>query len=201
MQAGAADTVTLRNLSLNGIGSGINGVRFLGGQVLNLENCTISNFTTNGIDIEPSSGGQIFVVNTVSRGNGGSGLAVQAGSNAFVSIDHSRFESNGFGIFAGNFSRVTAKDSIASGNSAVGFISAPTAGTAELNLVNSIAANNAGAGVQAGNGTTPATTRVSGVAVHDNGYGFAVGANGTIVSFGNNYSSDPGSPTSNISPR
>lgn len=93
------------------------------------------------------------------------------------------------------------KDSVASGNSGVGFISAPTAGTAELNLVNSVAANNVGAGVQAGNGTTQATTRVSGVAVYDNGYGFAVGANGTILSFGNNYSSDPGSPNSNLSPR
>src|SRR6202049_3362785 len=43
VSAPATDVVTLRNLSINGIGGGINGIRFLGGKALHIENCSISN--------------------------------------------------------------------------------------------------------------------------------------------------------------
>jgi hypothetical protein len=45
VQAGASDVVTLRNLSINGIGSGTNGVRFVSGKALNIEHCAIASFT------------------------------------------------------------------------------------------------------------------------------------------------------------
>src|SRR5882672_2231991 len=49
ISAGAADTITLRNLRINGIGSGINGVQYLAGAALIVENCDIFGFTANGI--------------------------------------------------------------------------------------------------------------------------------------------------------
>ena len=68
--------VTIRNISINGIGSGVNGVRFVSGKALHIEHCTIASFTNHGIDIEPSAGGgQAFVQDTVSRDNGGSGIS------------------------------------------------------------------------------------------------------------------------------
>src|SRR5437588_2098084 len=47
IQAGSADHVILRNLRINGIGSGINGVRFLAGSRLRLENDVIFGFVSN----------------------------------------------------------------------------------------------------------------------------------------------------------
>src|SRR5579884_4434041 len=39
VQAGPSDVVILRNLRINGIGSGINGIRFLAGKTLTVDNC------------------------------------------------------------------------------------------------------------------------------------------------------------------
>src|SRR5215471_15965496 len=49
--APATDVVILRNLRINGIGTGINGIRFLSGKALNVENDYIFGFTTNALDI------------------------------------------------------------------------------------------------------------------------------------------------------
>src|SRR5258707_1834948 len=51
VQAGPSDVVILRNLRINGIGTGINGIRFLSVKDLNVENCYIFGFSTNGIDV------------------------------------------------------------------------------------------------------------------------------------------------------
>src|SRR5690349_21912455 len=51
VQAGPSDVVILRNLRINGIGTGINGIRFLSGKDLNVEDCNIFGFTTNGLDV------------------------------------------------------------------------------------------------------------------------------------------------------
>src|ERR1700741_1565258 len=51
VQAGPSDVVILRNLRINGIGTGINGIPFLSGKDLNVENCYVFGFTTNGLDI------------------------------------------------------------------------------------------------------------------------------------------------------
>src|SRR5262245_61927828 len=51
VNATANDVVTLRSLSINGFCNGINGVRFLAGKHLKIENCTIYGFATHGIDM------------------------------------------------------------------------------------------------------------------------------------------------------
>jgi hypothetical protein len=202
VQAGAGDVVTLRNLRINGIRSGanggINGIRWISGAALHIENCFIFGFTNNGIDIA-TSGGQVIVEGTTVTNNGQSGLSVQSTATTFVAIDRSHFDQNTFGVLAGNFSQVTVSESTASGNAQVGFIAATTAGTAELNVASSTAANNPGAGVQAGNS---ATARVTSVALNGNGAGFVTAGTGVIKSFGNNYNSGGGTPTApNLTPQ
>jgi hypothetical protein len=51
VNAGAADIVILRNLSINGAGTtlGLNGVNFLSGLRLIVENCTMENFSQSAI--------------------------------------------------------------------------------------------------------------------------------------------------------
>jgi hypothetical protein len=201
VQAGPSDVVILRNLRINGIGTGINGIRFLTGKALMVENCNIFGFTTNGIDIA-SAGGKVFVSGTSSNNNGGAGISVQSAVTTQVSITHSQFQLNTQGVWAGNFSQVTANDVLASGNSQVGFLAANSAGAAELNITNSTAANNV-VGIQAGGGTNSGTVRISLVTLHDNGVGLAVGVNGAnIKSFGNNFNSGSGTPTApNLTPQ
>lgn len=199
--AGATDTVIIRNLRVNGIGTGINGIRFISGKALIVENCNIFGFTTNGIDIE-LAGGKVFVSGTSSNNNGGAGIFVQSTATTQVSINHSEFDLNAQGVFAGNFSQVVANDVTASGNSQVGFLAANSAGAAELDITNSMAANNV-VGIQAGGGPNSGTVRVALTSIHGNGNGFAVGVNGSqIKSFGNNFNSNGGVPTApNLPPQ
>src|SRR5262244_1497051 len=76
VQAGSSDVVILRNLRINGISSGFNGVRFLSGKDLNVENCFIFGFTQNGIDIALNQNTQAsaHIINTVLKNNGGVGI-------------------------------------------------------------------------------------------------------------------------------
>src|SRR5215470_15285876 len=55
INAGATDTVTLRNIAIDGIAGapspGLNGVRLLAGAALHIEHCTIFGFSQIGIDV------------------------------------------------------------------------------------------------------------------------------------------------------
>ncbi len=190
----STDVVTLRNLRINGIGSGLNGIQFNSGKALLVQNCQIFGFTQNGINIA-SAGGQVFVEGTTSSNNTRNGILVNATATTFVSISHSQFDFNDQGVWAESFSQVTATDVIAAGNIEGGFVAAAVSGTAELNLIRSTAANNA-SGVQAGaGGTIGGTVRVADVAVYGNGTGFLLSTGGVIKSFGNNYNTSGGAPT------
>src|SRR5437868_13403736 len=74
VQANAqTDVVILRNLRINGIGSGLNGIRFLSGKDLNVENCYIFGFTQNGVDIalNQAFAASAHIINTIIKNNGG----------------------------------------------------------------------------------------------------------------------------------
>jgi len=201
VQAGPSDVVILRNLRINGISSGLNGIRFLTGKSLAIENCDIFGFTGNGIDIA-TAGGKVFIDNTTVINNGGNGVNVLSVATTFVSIENSRFELNTFGVNASNFSQVVVRHSVANGNSSVGFLGSAAAGSAELDIFDSIAGNNTFTGVQAGGGGATSTVRISNVAVFGNPNGFVVGSGGSLKSFGNNFNSGGGVPTApNLTPQ
>jgi hypothetical protein len=193
VQAGPTDQVILRNLRINGIGTGINGIRWLAGKSLTVENCDIFGFTTNGIDIA-TAGGKVLVLNTVSSNNGGNGLSVISTNTTFVDIRNSTFAFNTNGVLAGSFSIVTATGSDASSNSQAGWVASAGSGTAVLTVASSTAANN-NVGVQAGGAGAPSTTNASNVAMAGNNAGFLIGVGGTIKSFGNNTNLNGGTPT------
>lgn len=201
VQAGPSDNVILRNLRINGIGTGINGIRFLSGKSLSVENCDIFGFTTHGIDIA-SAGGKVFIDNTTSYGNGGNGVNVSSVSLTFVSIENSRFELNTFGVNASNFSQVVVRHSVANGNSSVGFLGSAAVGTASMDIYDSMAGNNGSTGIQAGGGGAVSTVRITNVASFGNPNGVLVGAGGTLKSFGNNFNTTTGTPTApNLTPQ
>ena len=214
VSAGAADNIVIRNLSINGvngtISGGLNGIRFLSGKSLRIENCSISGFTQRGIDISPNvTAGNpptVSVINTTSNDNSDSGIRSSGSQRALVSIVNSRFNNNGiYGVFAGDYSRFSVNGSDASGNGTAGFIALANAGDVVMNISNSTATNNsvstnaAGTGIQAGGGIATSIVRLYGVVIMSNfPNGMVSASNGSIVSFGHNANSGTGTPNSTI---
>jgi hypothetical protein len=188
VQAGANDVVTLKNLRIQGGGSG-NGIDFLSGKALHVENCTIAGFAGHGINV--AGGNSLFVAGSSMRNNGGAGLKV-AGT-ASVSVNNSHFNYNQWGVVANDGSAVAVRDSEASGNTAVGFLAVAQASPVDISLTDSSAVNNQ-LGIMAGGGAAFSFIRMSGVSVHNNAAGLMTGLNGSIQSFGNNYITDSGAP-------
>lgn len=88
--------VTIRNFSINGAGTtlGTNGIRVLAVKKLNVENCVLANFSTNGMDINPAPSGSTgtvaeIVIDNVTVHNAVTAINVSAGqvtvSNSLVS--------------------------------------------------------------------------------------------------------------------
>src|SRR3954468_6938399 len=55
VNAGPSDVVVIRGISINGVGGGTNGIRFVAGGQLHVENVTIYAVTQQGIDFNPST--------------------------------------------------------------------------------------------------------------------------------------------------
>jgi hypothetical protein len=116
VQAGPNDVVILRNLRFNGIGSGLNGIRFLSGKDLNVENCYIFGFTQNGIDIALNQGtpASVHVIDSVLKNNGGTGIRASnaVAPNVQVGIDNTKVILDTIGIDASTNSRVVVNRSL-----------------------------------------------------------------------------------------
>jgi hypothetical protein len=195
----STDVVILRNLRINGIGTGLNGVQFLSGKALGVENCAIFGFTQNGINIA-SSGGRVWVTNSDVTNNAGHGVSVVSTAATSVSIDHSRLELNNFGVLAGSNSKVTVTNTSSSLN-AFGYVAQPAAGTGELDIQNSTASLNTNTGVFSGGGAGIATTRIANVSLFGNTVaGIVASSNGTVQSYLNNFNSSGGAPSGPASP-
>jgi hypothetical protein len=136
------DRVILRNLSINGAGNGVNGVRVIAGEAVHVENCTIFGFTGSAIRVENNA--ELFVSNTTIRDNDLAGVNIIPGATPLppprVLLDRVIMEDNGTGFLAQTNALATVRGSSAAGNNGAGF-SATGAGV-ELNLHDSAAANN-----------------------------------------------------------
>jgi len=118
VQAGPSDVVILRNLRINGIGTGINGIRFLSGKDLNVEDCYIFGFTTNAVDIALNQATQasVHVFHSVMKNNGGVGVrATNAVSPSVkVAIDFTEIALDNIGVEAFAHSSVEINNSMIS---------------------------------------------------------------------------------------
>lgn len=131
--AGVNDVVIIRNLRLDGLlgggnaNAGLNGISFLSGKDLNIENCIIFGFNLTGININVNQAATVHVVNTIiknigscapgSCGNGtGDGIFAATGTGVVkVVVDNSQImvvANNG--INASQNSRVAVNRSLVS---------------------------------------------------------------------------------------
>jgi hypothetical protein len=190
----AGNTVTLRNLSINGAaintpGTGLNGVRILTGGTVNLENLRIERFTQWGVAVQPNAAAQVNIVDsTISNNIGatGGGVLVRPGAaaTATVTLDRVVFDKNRTALLVEDRGKATATDTVASGGTTFGFHAKATAAAAELNLNRCVASNNAQAGIRSEGSL--ATVRIADTASIDNGAGLASISAGAILSYGDN---------------
>ncbi len=161
VNAGANDVVYIRNISINGAGTGLNGIRYLAGKALHVENCNIygqgNNTAGNGngiiVALTATAGG-LFVKDTNIKTCATTGISV-ATTTGFVAgvLEHVRLEALPTGLLIGNNAFVSIRDS-------------------EINLATSIGVSVTGSGTPTGS--------FDNVMINNNPTAINVGATGII---------------------
>jgi hypothetical protein len=185
IKAGATDSVHLRGLTIEGLGTGTNGIKFNTGGNLAIENCVIRNFANVGLNITASTSSSFSVSNTIASNNTSIGIAVQPKGSAVVSgvLSNVTANNNVSGILvagSGLALNVTIANSDASNNSSLG-VGASTAATAVL--LNNVVASNNNTGIAA---STSSTVRVGQSVVTGNVTGVFTTGGGVLDSYGDN---------------
>lgn len=160
----ASAQVILRNLSINGVGTGTNGIRAINGNLaaLYVERCDIFNYTGLGIDFQPTTAAFLFVSESAIQRNLGGGVRVLtpaapvAGSVRRLVMTNSVLEGNAFGLkvdsaLVNGSSMATVRGSTASGSGTFGY---HAVGTGTFIVLHQSAATACQTGVQADIGAT-----------------------------------------------
>ncbi|HVT59258.1 MAG TPA: right-handed parallel beta-helix repeat-containing protein [Thermoanaerobaculia bacterium] len=181
----ATDTVILRGLDIEGLGTGLTGVLINVGGNVTIENCSINHYTVDGIGFTPTvAGSQLHVSNTIVRNNGtfpGSGHGINIGPTAAATatLDRVRMDHNVVGLqLTTGTGNVAVTDSIAANNGNAGFSAA--ASGAVMNVEKSLSAHNA-TGVACAAGSV---VRLGNNSITDNSTAVAGSAN--CLTFKNN---------------
>ncbi len=191
VNAGANDRVVLRNISINGVGNGINGIRYLAGKSLTVDNVTISGFTSRGIDVSLTTTGNLFVQDTTIT-NAPTGIRLTTTSGFAVGVfDNVRLEglTNGLEAAANGFA--TINNSVISGNTSNGILA--SGANAEINVNSCQVAHNVLTGINAS--VAGARIRLSNNDINNNTTGISISAGATVNSVGNNRVSGNGGST------
>jgi hypothetical protein len=192
-QTDVRKTVRLRNLNLNGVNTGLIGIRITGGAIITggavfIEDCLIDgNFggAARGISEERTGGGELFISNTTVRNMGQTGIQVNPGGGTVAGLrinavfDSIRVENANFGVAIGNNGRAMINRSVFAGHSQGGIEAEGPLAAVQVDVSNSVSSNN-GTGVQNGGGTV--TIRLSNNDIAFNGTAFG----GATQSFNNN---------------
>lgn len=195
VNAGVNDVVVIRNVSINGAGAtlGLNGIRYLAGKALHVENVVLQNFSQKGIDVTSTTpNSALYVRDTEIRNaadpvNGG-GIRLKPTSPGTVkaSLENVRLDRNLFGLRVEDNAKATVNRSVASNSINAGFTAVSTSAAAEVFVESSVADGN-GFGIVA----TGASSKVliSNVSIFNNNQGLLQQSSGIITSFSNNKNS------------
>jgi hypothetical protein len=176
VNAGTADVIIVRNISIDGAGTGIDGIRFLAGGTLVVENVTMSGNTQNNIEMALASGSAAsLIVRNSTFTSGTSGVKLTSGI-VTATLDHVSIRNtvNGVDAVSGT---IDVKDSVIVQSTAFGVLA--EGGTIDVD--NTLLTGNVVA-VQA---QAASTVRISNSDVYNNVAGFGCGT-GTLASNGNN---------------
>jgi hypothetical protein len=183
-------TVTLRNLSINGATSGLNGIRILSAKSVIVENLEIFGFrsgTGRGIsDERTAANGVLTVINTTFTDNLGAGI--YANGPIVGQANNVRINRNGLGLIVSGGGQMAVRDSAISNNTATFASGAAGYGVflgsnARVDFENTLVSGNT-IGISSQQG---ASARLSNTTVVDNlGPGLEAAGGGTFTTFSNN---------------
>lgn len=192
--------VLIRGLTLDGAGTGVNGILWTSSGSLTVAKCIVRGFAGNGISLLPSSGGNVAVVDTLVTSNGSGIYTDGVGSGSFtLAVSRSQvlnngFSSNGYGIrltggsAAYQFS--TVDTTLIAGNGIGVSVEDNGSNVIAGNLVDSkVLGNNKSINVLGGGVLRLDRTAVQSYFPSSAPNGIT--NNGQIISFGNNAISDP----------
>jgi hypothetical protein len=185
--------VTIRNISINGAGTGTSGIRFLQSGALRVENVQIFNFTDKGIDFVPTGNSELIVSKSEIYNNGASptNFAINVRPTGIAStittIDRTVVQNNSTGILvdtsaSGAVSAAVVRESIIAGNSGTGITS--KAGPGVFMTVDKSSVNSNGFGITSDG--LSSTVQVANTIVVANSTGLTLTNSGKIVSFSSN---------------
>lgn len=192
----AADTkkaFTMRGISINGAGTGINGIRVLAANQVTLEEVVISGVTQHGVSLENTTGTtKVSIDSCAMRNNGGNGInTFIVGGNVLLDISNSRLNNNGTGLNLSNATKATISNSLINGNT-----TGLQAASATLGVRSCTVSNNT-TGITSSSG---GVIRILDNLITNNGTGLSLGG-GTITSFLSNVFSGntvDGTPSSSV---
>ena len=178
--------VTIRNISINGAGTGTDGIRILNGGKINIENCSIQGFINQGIDIIPSTAAlvqHVNILNTQIRHVTQQGVQILPSGGATVKLTMTDSLVNNAGlagvdVAGANNSASLTRTTLANANPGFQVQQATSTGFCDSCLITD---NTTGATVQAGT----AGIRLHNSSITSNTTAAAGGA-GTVVGFTSN---------------
>lgn len=189
INAGSSDKIILRNLSINGAGTGLNGIRYLAGGSVTVDKCTIYGQTVTNIDVALTATGTLNVMDTAIIG-GANGIAITTTSGfAASSLQNVKIKATTTAALAAGANSFVSLNESSLSNSAGSGVT--TNGGATVNINNSEITNFPIAISIGANGHV----RVSGSHLANNTTNVA--NSGTLSSTGNNAIADGGAFTPN----
>jgi hypothetical protein len=182
VNAGVNDVVTLRNITINGVGTGLNGVRHLQAGALPRGCLPGSTGMTSKSPRQPTGAAHAdrYHHPRLRRRR----AARAGGRDPSCPVDNSRFERSFYGIRAEDGAMVTVNRSVASNNINSGFRTNSAGGAVEINLENSVASNNGTNGISSTGAAS--IIRLSNSTITGNATGLSPSAGGQILSYGSN---------------
>lgn len=200
VNAGVTDIVVIRNVSIDGGGTGVNGIRFIAGGELHVENSTIQGNAGHGILFQPAATSYLFVANTSIRNNAGGGIHLQPLGSVGVGnvvLDRVIVAGNLRGIRAEDGTNLTMSNSSVIGSDFNGVVSAAVSRPVTVALENCVIANSGNTGIWSG---ANSVVRMYGTLVTRNATGLFSVDGGQIATFGHNRvfgnTTTDGTPTS-----
>jgi len=97
----ATAVVRIRGVNIDGVGTGIFGVRVIAASKVMIEDSEIDGFTTNGVSVETTGVAQVFVNNTTIRNCVSNGINITPSASTDVTITNSAISFNGIGVYTG----------------------------------------------------------------------------------------------------
>lgn len=178
-------SVTLRNLTLNGAGTGLTGVRILSAARVLIDSCRIASFTTTGISDERTTAGNLTVLNTVIHDGSGTAYGILLyHSPTTARIDHVSVSNVALsGLVANQGPKMTVTNSTFHFNGTGATVFSGT-GAATAFFDGCQFSNNSGGGLEVNGGAAHAYLANCSITGNlSNGINFA---GGVVTSFGNN---------------